>query len=675
MEIIGVYFVGLIVRKIMRGSLFTILVLIFMFDTGFGQGKIMLAGGGSEDYNSWSDAPYRWAVEQSANKKVAVISYATETSWIPEYFVSLGAAQADNIRINSRALADQMYDSLMQYDVFFFKGGDQYNYYRYYKDTQVADAINDKFQQGGVIAGTSAGMAILSGVIFTAEKSSIYPDEGLSDFKSSSITLADDFSELLPGFIVDSHFTERGRIGRLLAFIANWHFKKSEWITGIGVDDRTALCIDASNKASVFGTGSVSFYKTTSMSSFQDDKPITDSVAAIQLLHGHSIQLPDLTILEGPEDLITPSEERNTGTYSVLLSGSESIGTNNLFLNEFINHGSSDDSVVVVTASGKGTAFIARLQQDNVPFVLVETKAANNSDDQRELRDAIRRSKKVLFVDNDDNALFNFLDGGKTGALIRSHVFRNNILSGFVGEDSRYAGKVFVTNHLGSVYAAYYGDLVYRNGLNLLSSSVVMSDTYAASTSNYYENTTAAVSFALVNDALRYGIYLNRGSYLRFAHDDLNNYFEGRGEHSAMILVNEESNTALASEPVNTAGDVRNYVGFSSMYYVLLNGPSRLNAGSTQPSVDPPYEFETIILSEEESIPEPVLYPNPTTGVLYYNKAFRPVRQAVVVDTYGRSVVVENNSSTGEFDLSSFPDGIYVIRFADGRAEKIMISH
>lgn len=236
--------------------------------TANAQGKLMLVGGGGETEGGWSNAPYQWAVDHSQNKKVAVISYSTEDNWIPDYFKSLGAVAADNIKIDSRALADQQttYDLLMQYDVFFFKGGDQSYYYNYFKDTKTEQAIVDKFNAGGVMSGTSAGMAILSGVIFTAQNGSVYPSDALTNINDSDITLANDFLPFLPGIIVDTHFTERGRGSRLLAFMANWFIHHNEIVIGIGVDDRTALCIDENNLATVYGTGSVSIYQAESFS-------------------------------------------------------------------------------------------------------------------------------------------------------------------------------------------------------------------------------------------------------------------------------------------------------------------------------------------------------------------------------------------------------------------------
>jgi len=56
----------------------------------FSQGSLVLVGGGGESNGGWSDAPYTWALDQSQNRKVAVIYYSSSTSWTPEYFMDLG---------------------------------------------------------------------------------------------------------------------------------------------------------------------------------------------------------------------------------------------------------------------------------------------------------------------------------------------------------------------------------------------------------------------------------------------------------------------------------------------------------------------------------------------------------------------------------------------------------
>ena len=86
--------------------LLSLTILLCIHLLGYAQtGKLMLVGGGAESdaSNSWSDAPYTWAVEQGANKKVAIISYQSPSSpgFLPDYFRDLGAVDAQNIVIDS----------------------------------------------------------------------------------------------------------------------------------------------------------------------------------------------------------------------------------------------------------------------------------------------------------------------------------------------------------------------------------------------------------------------------------------------------------------------------------------------------------------------------------------------------------------------------------------------
>lgn len=652
--------------KILLLARLFVLCYLFLPLVCFSNGKLVLIGGGSESEGGWSDASYAWAVDNSTNKKVAVISYADETNFIPNYFLSLGATAADNIKIDSRELADlqSTYDLLMGYDVFFFKGGDQSIYYENYLNTRTGDAIVDKFNAGGVIAGTSAGMAILSGVIFTAENGSVYPDDALTNLNNSRITLADDFLSFLPGYLVDSHFTERGRIGRMLAFMANWYLNRGQSVRGIGVDDRTALCIDADLKAVVYGTGSVSFYSGGEFSSV-NGKPIVDSVNAIQLLHGHSIDLNNLQVLSGPETPVAP-EIDESGNYQVMLSGSGGVSANTAFIDHFVTGvGLLSDTVVVVTAADKGKAFISRLNSLGAKIVVVETTAASNDENQIDLRNAIRRSKKVLFVENNGNTLFNFLNSGPTGILINGHIRRNRIVSAFVGEDSKFAGNVWVSNHLGNSLNAYYGRLQYQPGLDLLRSTVVMANTFDANDTDYYENTTASVSYAMIRDGLRYGVYLNRNSFLKFYQESEKNYFRAYGDLSAIVLVNDGNLADFASQPVNSSGDTRNYVAFSTMQYVLLNGESTLEVGNIVVSADPAYEDEVPIVGvEKESLGSASVFPNPSRSGIFYLLGDPPTSEIVsVVDGLGRAIAPPVYPAADGLcvDLSGYPDGTYLI--------------
>lgn len=648
------------------------LILFSIVGTASAQGKLVLVGGGSEDENGWSNEPYAWIVDHASNKKVVVISYTDEDNWIPDYFKSLGAVTADNIKLDSRAKSDLQatYDLLMQYDAFFFKGGDQSFYYNYFNGTKTEQAIIDKFNAGGVMSGTSAGMAILSGVIYAALNNSVYPDMVLENFLDSDVTLRDDFLPFLSGIIVDTHLTERGRGARLMGFMANWYHATGELITGVGVDDRTALCIDENKIGHVYGTGTVSIYNAGNFGIANDNNMVSDSIHVTQLLYGNRIDLETLEILESPGQTVIPEKTAETGNYEVILSGSEGLSSNLSLLAYFVEEaGEPDDSVLVVTNPGNGQSMIDKLKTLGVDPIVLEISEAANASSRTLLRNNIRKSKKVLFVENDDEALFDFLNDGPTGQLLYNHIRRNGIVTAFIGEDSRYAGKTFVTNHLTDELAAYYGELEYRPGLELLTTSTVVSNTYDEFTTDFYENTTAAIPFAMISEKLKYGIYLNRNSYVRFYQQGELNIFKSEGALTTIIAINSGTKAEPAFRPVNQSGDHRNYAGFSEMRYVLLNGAEQLFVGIAQPSADEPYVPELITATPQPEVLSLKVFPNPSrNGIFQVSITHMSIPCTMTVSDPVGKILQSNVATESEvIDLSSCAPGMYYLTIVSGQ--------
>lgn len=177
------------------------IIILIIIDSliGFSQeGKLLIVGGGSEKngINSWSTPAYKWAGE---GKRVAIIGVSTG-SLAPYFKQQCGAMFAKEFAISSREAANSqsLYDTLITYQTIFFRGGDQYDYYDYYKDTKLLDAVKQIYSNGGTIAGTSAGMHILSSVVYTAKNGSAYPDECIEDPKINTSHLLKIFSILFP---------------------------------------------------------------------------------------------------------------------------------------------------------------------------------------------------------------------------------------------------------------------------------------------------------------------------------------------------------------------------------------------------------------------------------------------------------------------------------------------
>lgn len=148
-----------------------------------------------------------------------------------------------------------------------FTGGDQARTMRLLirqsKDTPMLTAIRKRLAAGAVIGGTSAGAAIMgSGMIIcgdprragdpvSRDPSDCAVDEG----KSEPLVLGGGLG-FLPGHVVDQHFSERGRLPRLLQAVACGSGQ------GIGADEGTALIVNlTSNSARVVGKGGVTTVK------------------------------------------------------------------------------------------------------------------------------------------------------------------------------------------------------------------------------------------------------------------------------------------------------------------------------------------------------------------------------------------------------------------------------
>lgn len=549
----------------------------------YSQGRIMIVGGGTENYNDWSNIPYTWAVNQSINKKVAIISFTTESSWLPNYFISLGAAAAKNFRIHTPALANSQatYDSLMAYDVIFFKGGNQANYYLTYKNSKVHDAVTDKFNNGGVIAGTSAGLAILSGVVYTAENGTAYSDDCLKNIFHSSITLKNDFLNLMPGYIFDSHFVERGRLGRLLAFMARWKHDTNEDIIGIGVDDMTAFCIDLSDQGNkmgyAWGTAAVNIYRDGDLG-HQNNKLYCKDVKATQLLHGCAINLNtfEVTGYNSVMDVEISSEYINS---TILLTGSDPVSENQLFISHLIDSVSYPSAPILIitgSATALANAYKQAFMAAGATNVEIGQALPTNQTDPG-LQTLIQQAEVIVFIGNSYQTLYNFVFSGTgNGELLREKINLPGFKVAFVGDNSRMAGAYTVSdNYITNPNASFNGQLAFNPGLNLLKTMVIMPNTYLYST-DYYENTNSAIPWGMLEKQVYRGVWLTVRNFMKYYVHEMLTYITVYGESPAMILTSREDGKFDLNAQIFRN---RQVAGFEEMDFRTLLFPNKIQVG------------------------------------------------------------------------------------------------
>ena len=196
----------------------------------------------------------------------------------------------DPINILARAMASDWFakQKLNGAEAIFFGGGDQWRYIANWIGTEVETTAMAKYAGGHtVLAGTSAGLAIMGDWDYATKFGAATPQEALDSphqYNESNgtgnplLTFERNFVRPahLTGVVTDSHFGSpsltpsetwgndgnRGRMGRLVAFVANMG-KDTGSAKGLGVDATTALMVETTGMAKVFGMFNVYFVTPT----------------------------------------------------------------------------------------------------------------------------------------------------------------------------------------------------------------------------------------------------------------------------------------------------------------------------------------------------------------------------------------------------------------------------
>jgi cyanophycinase len=182
--------------------------------------------------------------------KIAVIPTASERddtgSRYERIFKDLGARSVRTFAFGSRADADdeKETDDLKEASGIFMSGGNQLRLSTLLGGTLAAKALRRANAAGVPVAGTSAGAAFLS------EHMIAFGDEGATP-RAGMVTLAPGLG-LTNRVVVDQHFRQRDRLGRLLAALAY-----NPFAIGLGLDEDTAVFLDANNALEVAGSGAV----------------------------------------------------------------------------------------------------------------------------------------------------------------------------------------------------------------------------------------------------------------------------------------------------------------------------------------------------------------------------------------------------------------------------------
>lgn len=210
--------------------------------------------GGAEDKEGDKDILKRvCGFINNDSDKILVATIATEypeeaLRKYKDVFTKLGVKNIHGLDISNRANAfeEKNLVYINEAALIFFTGGDQLRITSMVGGTPIYDALKSASKRGCIIVGTSAGASVMSDTM-------IVQGEDENSPRKCTLNMAPGLG-FIENVMIDQHFDQRGRIGRLLTGIA-----QNPEVLGIGIDEDTAIIVTDKGIAEVIGNGAVYF--------------------------------------------------------------------------------------------------------------------------------------------------------------------------------------------------------------------------------------------------------------------------------------------------------------------------------------------------------------------------------------------------------------------------------
>src|SRR5215210_5868841 len=269
-------------------------------------GHLLVIGGAEDKYNERRILRKFLHLAGDEKAEVLIVPVASD---FPEFaadvyvqaFRNLGVANPRVLRATSRqdvfaADPDELLEGVTGV---FITGGDQMRLVSILGGTKFTDKLRHLVRDTNVVlAGTSAGAAGMSTSMIVRGTSDSHPHK-------NSVRLSPGLG-FLKNIIIDQHFTERGRISRLITAVSF-----NPYNLGIGIDENTAIILNSEGLLEVYGQGSVTIVDGSGIT-YNEIAEVGDnqefSVCGIQLhilrdgllydfVNRHPLQLPNEFLL------------------------------------------------------------------------------------------------------------------------------------------------------------------------------------------------------------------------------------------------------------------------------------------------------------------------------------------------------------------------------------------
>src|SRR5947209_4035059 len=189
--------------------------------SGLSQGRLVIIGGAEDKTGDCRILRKFLEISGSESARIVVIAVASEKpteigAQYLEIFRQLGASDVRRLGISNRSHANaaSAVEAIEKATGVFFTGGSQVRITRMLGGTNLDRALHRRYEEGLVLAGTSAGASMMSTIMILGG----LPDKS---FRLGVVDLGPGM-EFISGVLIDQHFEERGRLRRLLSAVAQY---------------------------------------------------------------------------------------------------------------------------------------------------------------------------------------------------------------------------------------------------------------------------------------------------------------------------------------------------------------------------------------------------------------------------------------------------------------------
>lgn len=239
------------------------------------------------------------------NEKLIIATIATELpkevgAEYTDIFKKLGVKNIDILDIAQRddACRESNVALIKNASLVFFTGGDQLRITSLVGGTPLYDALKQSVENGCVFVGTSAGASVVSDTMIITGEDEESP-------KKWTLKMSPGLG-LIKDVIIDQHFAQRGRIGRLLTGVA-----ENPESLGIGIDEDTAIMVNPKAEFQVIGSGAVYVIDGSSISYTNVSEQYPEEVLSMFDIKMHVLKCGDKFALSERRPIKEDKQEEN----------------------------------------------------------------------------------------------------------------------------------------------------------------------------------------------------------------------------------------------------------------------------------------------------------------------------------------------------------------------------